>query len=307
MANLSRIISYLRSYGLQAIPLMWNRHLAHQKAVKDFTTFLPMLEKESLPILQEPDENFDPIPTKNIFFFWWDGVDHAPSVVKMNAKNLLKLYGSDYNVIFVDKKNYSSIVKIPNTLLSLFMSQKITIQTFSDILRCCLISKLGGVWIDSTVYLPSRIDFDTYLKKYDYFTLATKQNNDFLSYKGKNSLWSSFLIGAGKGNTIFKKMLKLYENYFSLHSEKPPYFIIDMFLMLLSVYNCYENCQERFGKENLISGDFSYLSNHFSSTNWENDVKSMGSVPQKLNWRIDISKLKKRSTIYHIYSSIMKQ
>ncbi len=287
--------------------MIWKRHLAHQKAIKEFDIWLPKLEEENLRILCEPNKKADQNPTKRIFFFWWDGLETAPALVKMNAKRISDLYGKDYEIIYIDKTNYQTIVSIPKDLLSLFLNKEITIQTFSDILRCALISTLGGIWIDSTVYLPKRIDFEYYLKTYNYYTLTTNQNINFLSYKGKKCLWSSFLIGAGAENPIFNKMMLLYQNYFSQHNEKNPYFITDMFLMLLSVYQCDENCQERFGQDNIMTGDFSYLSNHLASKSLEKDLAEIGNVPQKLNWRIDVLKFGKNTTIYRLYSSIMEE
>ena len=299
----------MRSYGLNALPIVWRRYLAHQKAIKEFNVWLPKLEEENLTILnqQESGNRLVLDSPKRIFFFWWDGLDAAPALIKMNAKHLHDLYEKDYEIVYIDKNNYRSVANIPEDLHALFLEKKITIQTFSDILRCTLISTLGGIWIDSTVYLPKRVDFESCLKKYNFYSLSTNKNMAFLSYKGKKCLWSSFLIGAGKENAIFKKMVLLYQNHFLHHKGHPPYFITDMFLMLLSVYQCNGNCQERFGKENLMSGDFSYLANHLASQNWEKDVICIGNMPQKLNWRVDILKFKKNSTIRRIYSSIIEK
>ena len=308
MSLWNRIRDYLRSYGFSAVPLLLKRHKAHKKAMEELPVFLPKLEEELLPVLEKEEGKFVPTSAKRIFFFWWEGLEKAPKIVKMNARRLEDLYGKDYEILFLNKDSYRSFANVPKSLQDLFDQGKITIQTYSDILRGILIFQNGGIWMDSTVYLPKRIEFDDFLRKYGFYTLTTEKNKAFLSYKGQDCLWSTFLIGGSKGSPLFSKFIDLYQEYLSKHNEnKPPYFLTDMFLMLSAVHKSQNEVLKRFGMENVQKGDFDILSNHLGDKDYKKCFLEIGSTPQKLNWRIGVQKFHKGSTIGHLYHQIMEK
>lgn len=65
-----------------------------------------------------------------------------------------------------------------------FNNKKITIQTFSDILRFKLINKLGGVWIDSTILINKPLNLLSDLKDYGFITAITNNTSAFINYDG---------------------------------------------------------------------------------------------------------------------------
>lgn len=308
MNALSRIKDYLKTYGLgKGIKVVVSRLFFKSKAKKEMKKLTPKLDEQYSALLVKLSQQ-QPIrkePVKRIFFFWWDGLKEAPQIVKMNASNLLNLYSKDYEIIFIDKTNYTKIVNIPDEIKEKLERKEITIQMFSDYLRASLLSQLGGIWIDSTVYLPARIEFATFLQKYGYYTLVTPESKKFFTYKSNPTIWSSFLIGGCKNNPVFTGFVAIFDDYLCKNANKKrPYFLLDMVLMLLRTYHVGNDCMAAFAHDNEQEGSFSYLSDNLSKQYSDEDMKKIGDTPQKLNWRIDIEKSPDNSLIRLIYKKI---
>lgn len=80
---------------------------------------------------------------KNIFLFWAQGIDKLPELQKECLKRINKFY-SDYNIHLLDLNNFEQYVHIEKHIINLFNEKKITIETFSDILRFNLLFTRGG-------------------------------------------------------------------------------------------------------------------------------------------------------------------
>ena len=88
---------------------------------------------------------------RNVFVFWWDDFDQAPVLVKRCLESVRSAH-PDCRVIPISKKNYLEYTDIHPRILKDYNEGKISVQTFSDILRFNLLKKNGGVWIDATIY-----------------------------------------------------------------------------------------------------------------------------------------------------------
>lgn len=107
----------------------------------DFSQYEPFCDDNSLASQPNSTEKI------NVFAFWYDGWESLKNKVVLKCKeNLLKYYGanSKYNVVLLDKNNILDYVNADDILLDQFLSQKITIQQLSDLLRLCLLYKRGG-------------------------------------------------------------------------------------------------------------------------------------------------------------------
>ena len=177
---------------------------------------------------------------------------------------------------------------------------------FSDIVRATCIIQLGGIWVDSTVYLPQKIEFSNFLNEYGFYTLISNKTHNFLSYKNIDCSWSTFLIGASKNSPIFQCFLEMMINTINKNKNKP-YFLIDILLTLCAVYKLDNNVMLNFAQKNSSTYDCYYLTNHLNYRINQKHLSQITPIPQKLNWRIDINKLKPNSLINSIYADIMKE
>ena len=307
MSLIVQINNYLKTYGLfKGFSIVIKRKLNSLKSKKELKTITPYIDQQFSYLLKNYEKSNENQQTvKNIFFLWWQGKEKMPYICQMCYKQIKHLY-PDYRIIFIDKNNFNKYIKIDDNLINKFESGMISIQTFSDIIRFNLIYSLGGVWIDSTLFLPQRIDFEKYINKYSFFSLNTKNVNDFFSYCNFSSSWTSFLIGGPKGSNLFKAIVELYVNFFLIqnNNKKAPYFLIDIFIMLCKKYHVSNNAIDNFSNEVIFNNyDFMFLINNLNSKNI--DYKILYKYgPQKLNWRINIEKFNKKSLILRINSEV---
>lgn len=302
MSVLAKIDGYIKTYGLiKALPLVLKRYYQSSKARKELASLTPILDKEYGFFLDTyskttPKKEVE----KNIFFYWQDGEENLTEIGKLCYEQIKRLYGQDYHIYFVDKNNYTSLVKIDPMFINLFRKKKMTIQTFSDVLRFALLDQIGGVWIDSTLYLPERIEFEESINQYGYYTLVKEKTKDFFSYKGQSSIWSTFCIGGSKNNPLFNAMEKLYLSYYS-QGKKYTYFLTDIFLMLCCIHEVGEDEMRRFANNNIGKEDFSYLSEHLLDKASDEKLNLVKQCPQKLNWRIRLKNFPADSLLKTIY------
>lgn len=90
-----------------------------------------------------------------IFFFWLQGVDGMPPLVRACYEKILKSNGD--SVQLITSRNIKQWVTLPEYLYEKLDKGIITYTHFSDILRVALLSQHGGLWVDATCWIPSRI------------------------------------------------------------------------------------------------------------------------------------------------------
>ena len=88
-------------------------------------------------------------PPKIIWFFWAQGLDHAPDVVHLSIKSWQAM-NRDYRINVLDEKNVTDFFPywqcLENSDLKLGYAHK------ADYLRLYLLRKYGGIWADVTTF-----------------------------------------------------------------------------------------------------------------------------------------------------------
>lgn len=165
------------------------------------------------------------IPYK-FWIMWWQGISKAPIIVQKNIKSLQKLFGEE-NVTIIDKYNYTRYTDINPTLLKRFNDGRISVTSWSDIVRFNILKVNGGYWIDSTVAISATFkEYFLKLNNQKFFTLSISNDNNayrYISY----SKWALWFLGGVKNFELFVYMDKFYEVYFSNHHESIDYFLTD--------------------------------------------------------------------------------
>ena len=126
--------------------------------------------------------------SRKIWCFWWQGVQNAPNIVK-NCVNSIEKYSGDYELVVLTKDNYDKYLDIPSDIINKVEDGKISLTSFSDIIRLGLLSKYGGVWVDATMFFSGYVfnEFDDII---------------FNSCFRGEGRWSGFFMG-GKSNKLF--------------------------------------------------------------------------------------------------------
>jgi mannosyltransferase OCH1-like enzyme len=145
---------------------------------------------------------------KKIYFFWYQGIENAPIIVK-KCLDSWYVYNPDWEIIVLDSENCNLTY---NNLLSL--------THFSDILRLTILKDNGGLWVDATCFCNCPLN--DWILQYDKLFM-------FKNFNIKDKMISNFFIYSEKNNYIITKLyeetMKIYEtnveeftkNYFIEH------------------------------------------------------------------------------------------
>ncbi|MDJ0517013.1 MAG: capsular polysaccharide synthesis protein [Trichodesmium sp. MO_231.B1] len=141
---------------------------------------------------------------KKIWFLWYQGLSQAPLVVKKCHESWHK-YNPDWELIFLDENNITDYItsSVPKEKLC-----QLSKNHQSDLLRLELLSKYGGVWVDSTTIC--RVPLDDWLGNYTqsgFFTFILKT-------RGHGWIVSWFLA-AEKSNPIINKMTEKFVSFYN--------------------------------------------------------------------------------------------
>lgn len=101
-----------------------------------------------------------------IWQYWGQGFDSndVPDLIKICLKSV-ELNTSGYNLIRVSDKNVHEFLEIPKWLKDIMSNM--SKPHYSDLIRCLLLSKYGGLWLDAAVFLTGAIP--EYIFKNSFF------------------------------------------------------------------------------------------------------------------------------------------
>ena len=157
-----------RPYKFQFI----RRHYAH------------LIEKcKQNPISNKPNEG-------PIWVCWWQGEDQMPDIIRLCYASLKKNATGNRPIIFLHSGNYSTYADIPKYILDKFERKLMSIIHFTDILRMTLLAKHGGLWIDASVFLSSKLPDSVF--NHSYFSAKEPYDVQHLG----SGLYTVFMLGA---------------------------------------------------------------------------------------------------------------
>jgi mannosyltransferase OCH1-like enzyme len=96
---------------------------------------------------------------KTIFFFWYQGIENAPIIVKKCLKSW-KYYNPSWEVVFLDKNNYLLFLSLYDISIMNYIrnNKNFSLYKISDILRLLLLFTNGGLWVDATCFCNDSLD-----------------------------------------------------------------------------------------------------------------------------------------------------
>lgn len=152
-----------------------------------------------------PDCN--PKLRNKIWICWWQGLDNAPEIVKACVKSIKRNAG-EHEVICVTEDNYKDYISFPLWVEEKRRRNIISRTIYSDLLRMAILSKYGGIWIDSTFFCTK--------KHFDILTnlpLWSIKRPDYLHCSVACGYFANYSLGCSYDNRwIFKVILDfLYE------------------------------------------------------------------------------------------------
>lgn len=169
----------------------------------------------------------DKIPsTCTIWFFWWQGIDNAPIIVKECYQNILENKG-EYDLIIIDKDNCRKYVNLPEYIYEKLNNGFMSITHFSDVYRVNILAQRGGIWMDSTVWAMK--GFEKELSIRSFYTIKHGMRSNYHVCKG---LWASFFLASPPNNPLLNYMSEVLLEYWKVENISICYLLIDCFLAL---------------------------------------------------------------------------
>ena len=230
----------------------------------------------------------------NIFIYWATGFDSAPETIKICVESVRKYYDEDYNIILITDDNISNYVTLDERIWTYYKEGKISIQTFSDILRFNLLYKFGGCWFDSTLLMLKKLPLRELILKYRYYSLNHESN----FFKGIYDVtWTSYFQCADKENLVMGACVEYYNEYYKTHDYAIDYFMSDYMLCLCSKYEIGHDQLKNipFCKNTPFS-----LNDYILGIN--DNLENINECPQKLTWRYNEEQIKKLKEILNTFN-----
>lgn len=168
-----------------------------------------------------------------------------------------------------------------------YNKQIITNAQFSDILRMCLLSQYGGIWIDATIFVPGKLPEKIF--QYQFYTCKRKpQKSGYVS----NYMWTSFLNGCQKNCIVQKAVNDLFLAYWEKYDYLIDYLLVDYFMML--VYRNLPKAKDLIDSvpfNNLLVEELqNRMSMSFNKEDYDNLLYNSDTYLFKLSWRMNFEK-----------------
>ena len=222
--HIHAIIQCCRYFIYLIIKILKNEKIATRFYLKKYLNLTSEIEYKDTSI----DET-----SEYIFTMWLQ--EERPPIVNACISKMKTYYP---NLIVITEKNISDYIDIPAFMTEKLNKGIITYTNFSDYVRCCLLSKYGGIWLDSTCYLTDKIPNNIINADFFMFRYLTFFHKDFASnIKVDFSSVSSYFLVSKKNNYIMLLLKKFMEDYWYENNFICHYFFWHSFVMLLNKYD----------------------------------------------------------------------
>lgn len=196
----------------------------------------PLESEETSRICEEVIANKKLESKERIWFYWAQGTESMPEVVRMCYNYLVYNNSRDNReIVLLTQKNVEDYIKFPQYITQTLSEGRMTLTQYSEILRMALLYEYGGMWLDSTVFVPKPIDKECFDIK--YWSHKSTDYNWFNVVRGR---WSLSIWNADKPHEeLFKKMTSSMLLYWKKEKYLIDYMWMDYFLDII-----YSNCSE---------------------------------------------------------------
>ena len=209
----------MRHFGHRA---MWDialkpRLLRNYSRDEGILSFLERVSKDKLDELHSvrKQELRKASEDCNIWVCWFQGEEKMPETIKKCYESLQRNQGS-HNIILISNDNLNDYVTLPDFIISKHDEGIISNPHFSDIIRCYLLWKYGGIWIDAAVFVLNGIE--------------VKRTFDTLKFEKEDSInlkWSIAYMVTDKAFCLFRFAYDYLVEYWQIYDKPIVYLLLD--------------------------------------------------------------------------------
>lgn len=145
-----------------------------------------------------------------IWMYWRQGWDNAPEICR-KCRDSWIYHNPEHDVVCLDKHSVRDFFKIEE-FINDFDSKKITVQSYTDILRTNLLYNYGGSWCDSTIWC--NIPMKNWLPD-SFFAFSSPT---------KNRLVASWFLCSDKKDYVIERWMEETEEYWSSRNKHNNYY-----------------------------------------------------------------------------------
>lgn len=256
------------------------------------------LEKRYINVLKEfPYEtikNKKSESNKTVWICWLQGIENAPTVVKTCYESICK-HLDGWNIVVITSENISQYTELPSYIMEKWEKGIISNTHFSDLLRLELLTRHGGLWVDSTVLCTGEIP--KYITESELFLFqCLKPGLD-----GQCISVSSWLIYSKTNNIILLATKELLLNYWKNKNNLIDYFLVHHFISIVLRY-----FKDEWDSIPKVPNDLPHvlllqLFDKYDDKKYQH-IKQFTSF-HKLSYKFDEVDMKKKGTFYDIILS----
>lgn len=230
----------------------------------------------------------------HVWVLWMQGYDNAPVIVKKCIDSIRS--STSHPVIFLSKENLSEYYVFPEYIKEKYEKGIITNAQLSDIIRMAVLSKYGGLWVDSTIFIPKQIPEEVFY--HEFFTCKREKILDgYLS----DYRWTGFLNGCQKDCVFQKAVQELIFDYWAKNDYLIDYLLLDYYILI--VYNEIKKAAvllDSLPYNNIFIEELqNRMSEVFDQTDYLKLINDSDTSFFKLSWRMNFNKEKNGQKTYY--------
>lgn len=179
--------------------------------------------------------DLDAASSLDIWTFWYQGIEHAPELVKVCLERMQNVATNEKHDLHVlTMKDVRQYIDIPDYIECKVRDGNIGMALFSDFIRISLLEKYGGIWIDPTCYV-TRIPQN--IKNAKFFSCKSDKNTYHLISREQ---WANYCLGTNQiHNVLFQFLRNSLLNYWKEENTDVDYLLTDYLIRF-----AYENISE---------------------------------------------------------------
>lgn len=175
-----------------------------------------------------------------VWQYWGQGVENANSVVKCCFKSVDHVFSNkNWNgrIIRTDNSTIRDLLDIPESFFDKVSRGEngYSFAALSDLIRCGLLYKYGGIWLDASVYCSGfpdvlvnneRVIFERSANICTIERIKWMARSSYFRWGGDVRVnWLSSIIRAPKGDPLFGILYYALRDYWECESEYKNYFL----------------------------------------------------------------------------------
>lgn len=228
LVNLSNFVKKSKRFGF-FIPFS-NFLLVHADGILPYG-FLEAIARKRNKLIEDKvmeivgpvevsDEDLKETGKPKIWMVWFSGEENLPPLQKMCVESVRR-NANGHEVVMISLQNYKKYIDIPEKILELYHKGIMNPANLADVIRIRLLSKYGGFWIDSTVYVTEPITDDIFNAK--LFSMKMQKEWFYVS----ECRWAGFCFYMNKSSLLPHLVDKMLMRYWERETWIIDYFLFD--------------------------------------------------------------------------------